>query len=98
MVGLSHVCTPCCVVTVMVFWACCGEIIHRAASVRKSMGALALVVRFPVEFVSTLLIITYELYTQKKLSSEVTSAAVWDVDTRELMKSISGRPLKADQS
>ena len=51
------------------------------------MGALALVVRFPVKFVSTLLIITFELNTRKKLSSEVTSAAVWDVDTRELITS-----------
>ena len=62
------------------------------------MGAFAFVVKFPVEFVSTPLIITYELNTQKKLSSEVTSVAVWDVDTRELMTSVSGRPLKADQS
>ena len=62
------------------------------------MGALTLVLTFPVKFVSTPLIIKYELNTQKNLSSEVTSAAVWDVDTRELMTSVLGRPLKEDWS
>ena len=62
------------------------------------MGALALVVRCPVKFVSTLLVIMFKVNTQKKLSSEVTSAAVWVKDTRELMTSILGCPIKAGWS
>ena len=62
------------------------------------MGAVALVVKCPVRLVSTLLIITFEVNTQKKISSEVTSAAVWVKDTRELITSVLGCPLKADQS
>ena len=65
--GLRHVRTPPCVVTVMVFCDCCSEIIHQEASVWKSMGALALVVRCPFKFVSTLLIIIFKLNTQKKV-------------------------------
>ena len=72
--------------------------IHQAAKVRKSMGALALVVKCPVNFVSTLLIIMFEVNTQKKLSSEVMSEAVWVEDTRELTTSVLGCPLKADRS
>jgi hypothetical protein len=62
------------------------------------MGDFALVLIFPVEYESTPLIITYELNTRKKLSSEVTSAAGWDIDTRELMMSLLGHLLKAEQS
>ena len=62
------------------------------------MGALALVVKCPVKFVSTLLIIMFEVNTQKKVSSEVTSAAVWVEDTRELITSVLGCPLKAGWS
>ena len=88
--------TSCCVVTVMVFCACCGEIIHQAARVQKSIGALALVVKCPVRCVFALLIITFDVNTQKKLSSEVTSAAAGVEDTRELITSVLGCPLKAD--
>ena len=52
------------------------------------MGSLALVVKCPVKFVSTLLVIIFKVYTQKMLSSAVTSAAVWVKDTRELMTSL----------
>ena len=72
-VGLRHVHTPLCVVTVMVFCNCCGEIIYQAASVRKSLGALARFVKCPVKFISALLIIICEVYTQKKgvISSDI---------------------------
>ena len=60
------------------------------------MGALALVVKCPVKFIFALLIIIFEIYTQKKLSSAVISAAVWGEDTRELIASVFGCPLKAD--
>ena len=62
------------------------------------MGVLALVVKCPVKFISALLIIIFEVYTQKKLSSAVTSASVWVEDTRELITSVLGCPLKADRS
>ena len=57
------------------------------------MGALALAVKCPVKFASTLLIITLEVEMLKKLSPEVTSAAVWVKDTIELMTSVVGYPL-----
>ena len=62
------------------------------------MGALALVVKCPVKCVSTLLIIIFGVNTQKKLSSAVTYAAVLVKDTRKLITSVLGCPLKADWS
>ena len=62
------------------------------------MGALDLVVKCLVKFVSALLIIIFNVYTQNKLSSAVTSAAVWVKDKRELITGLLGCTLKADWS
>ncbi len=97
-VGLRHVLTPHCVVMTTVRCARSGEILHWAARVCGSIGAIVRDQICPLRLVLTLKIMIFEVKTWWKFSSSVTSTRSELRDESELMaKMPTCHPLTAAQ-
>ena len=93
-VRLRHVLTPRCVVMTTVRCARSGEIIHRAAKVCGSIGAILRDRICPLRLVLTLEIMTFEFKTWWKFSTSTRSELK---DESELMAKMPTCPLTAAQ-